>query len=268
MNIHPYYPQDVGLSGNIFAENHCAVATLITVFATGLSVLLGSVLLGVRRVNRNLCIVDIALILWFVMCECTPRNTRMSWLSTAGTIHLFFEGFFVFNNSHVAGMQTFFAQLWKEYALSDSRYMVSDPLVLCSRSYPFLSSQPLSQHFCLPSHVANCREWIAVVGPRETPSWMLTLKSLVETLTVVWDPVVHKNWQLTNIDPLGSFVSTDGYSHNNLLAISSSSPSSGVHGAPVWESYLPIDQLVWRPLHRAAVLSSRAILFLGLLRFL
>ncbi|KAE8443803.1 hypothetical protein EG329_001310 [Mollisiaceae sp. DMI_Dod_QoI] len=128
MNIHPYYPQDVGLSGNIFAENHWAVATLITVFATGLSVLLGSVLLGVRRVNRNLCIVDIALILWFVM---------------SGTIHLFFEGFFVFNNSHVAGMQTFFAQLWKEYALSDSRYMVSDPLVLCMETWTVILWGPL-----------------------------------------------------------------------------------------------------------------------------
>ena len=31
----------------------------------------------------------------------------------------------------MAGVQSFFGQLWKEYALSDSRYMTSDPLVLC-----------------------------------------------------------------------------------------------------------------------------------------
>jgi hypothetical protein len=31
-------------------------------------------------------------------------------------------------------MQDFFGQLWKEYALSDSRYMTSDPLVLCMES--------------------------------------------------------------------------------------------------------------------------------------
>jgi cholestenol delta-isomerase len=32
-------------------------------------------------------------------------------------------------------MQDFFGQLWKEYALSDSRYMTSDPLVLCMESW-------------------------------------------------------------------------------------------------------------------------------------
>lgn len=31
----------------------------------------------------------------------------------------------------MASRSDFFGQLWKEYALSDSRYMISDPLVLC-----------------------------------------------------------------------------------------------------------------------------------------
>jgi cholestenol delta-isomerase len=57
-----------------------------------------------------------------------PDNT------TAGCIHVFFEGYFVYNNSRMPGMQDFFGQLWKEYALSDSRYMTSDPLVLCMES--------------------------------------------------------------------------------------------------------------------------------------
>ncbi len=34
----------------------------------------------------------------------------------------------------MSSMQDFFGQLWKEYALSDSRYMTSDPLVLCMES--------------------------------------------------------------------------------------------------------------------------------------
>jgi cholestenol delta-isomerase len=34
----------------------------------------------------------------------------------------------------MSNMQDFFGQLWKEYALSDSRYMTSDPLVLCMES--------------------------------------------------------------------------------------------------------------------------------------
>lgn len=70
----------------------------------------------------------------------------------AGTIHLFFEGrilrsnvelqcritgrlrdlgYFAFNHASMPGMQDFFGQLWKEYAMSDSRYLTSDPFVLC-----------------------------------------------------------------------------------------------------------------------------------------
>ena len=37
-------------------------------------------------------------------------------------------------------MQDFFGQLWKEYALSDSRYMFSDPFVLCMESWTAVSS--------------------------------------------------------------------------------------------------------------------------------
>lgn len=31
----------------------------------------------------------------------------------------------------MGGMQDLFGQLWKEYSLSDSRYLTSDPFVLC-----------------------------------------------------------------------------------------------------------------------------------------
>ncbi|MBE3045925.1 hypothetical protein IMZ48_25960 [Candidatus Bathyarchaeota archaeon] len=39
-------------------------------------------------------------------------------------------GYFVLNHSSMAGQQTLFAQLWKEYALSDSRYLTSDPFMI------------------------------------------------------------------------------------------------------------------------------------------
>jgi cholestenol delta-isomerase len=31
----------------------------------------------------------------------------------------------------MGGLQTVFGQLWKEYSLSDSRYLTKDPFVLC-----------------------------------------------------------------------------------------------------------------------------------------
>lgn len=35
----------------------------------------------------------------------------------------------------MAGATDLLGQLWKEYALSDSRYMTSDPLVLCMEAW-------------------------------------------------------------------------------------------------------------------------------------
>ena len=39
----------------------------------------------------------------------------------------------------MASAQDFFGQLWKEYALSDSRYMTSDTLVLCMETMTVVS---------------------------------------------------------------------------------------------------------------------------------
>ena len=55
----------------------------------------------------------------------------MANMVAAATIHTFFEGYFVYNNATFGGKQNLFAQLWKEYSLSDSRYLTSDPFVLC-----------------------------------------------------------------------------------------------------------------------------------------
>lgn len=39
----------------------------------------------------------------------------------------------------MAHSQDLFAQLWKEYALSDSRYLTSDPFMLCVESITVVS---------------------------------------------------------------------------------------------------------------------------------
>jgi hypothetical protein len=38
--------------------------------------------------------------------------------------------YFVAYHGRIAGMQNLFARLWKEYALSDSRYLTHDPFIL------------------------------------------------------------------------------------------------------------------------------------------
>ena len=40
-------------------------------------------------------------------------------------------GYFVLNHTRMGPATDLFGQLWKEYSMSDSRYLTSDPFVLC-----------------------------------------------------------------------------------------------------------------------------------------
>ena len=46
-------------------------------------------------------------------------------------LHCCFEAYFVRNHATIAGSQELFAQIWKEYAKSDFRYVTSDPFMVC-----------------------------------------------------------------------------------------------------------------------------------------
>jgi len=78
----------------------------------------------VNRVHPNLPSGEKAAIWWFVL---------------SGAIHLFFEGYFSLNHFRMGPAQDLFGQLWKEYALSDSRYLTSDPFVLCMETVTAVS---------------------------------------------------------------------------------------------------------------------------------
>lgn len=41
------------------------------------------------------------------------------------------SGYYLYHGSKVAGLQSLYAQLWKEYTLSDSRYLTSDVFTVC-----------------------------------------------------------------------------------------------------------------------------------------
>lgn len=56
-----------------------------------------------------------------------------------------FEGYFALNHVNLSGKQDFFGQLWKEYAFADSRYLTSDPFVLCMETVTAVSSLNRSQ---------------------------------------------------------------------------------------------------------------------------
>lgn len=45
----------------------------------------------------------------------------------------------MYNHATLASSQDLFAQLWKEYALSDSRYLTSDHFMLCVETITVVS---------------------------------------------------------------------------------------------------------------------------------
>jgi cholestenol delta-isomerase len=47
--------------------------------------------------------------------------------------------------------QDLFGQLWKEYAFSDSRYLTSDPFVLCMETVTAVCSPSLFPEASLPA---------------------------------------------------------------------------------------------------------------------
>ena len=51
------------------------------------------------------------------------------WFICSGLIHMIVEGYYAANVYEIAGQTNFLSSLWKEYALSDSRYMTVDSTV-------------------------------------------------------------------------------------------------------------------------------------------
>ncbi|KAK8050008.1 hypothetical protein PG994_011738 [Apiospora phragmitis] len=131
---HPYYPPGVAILN--YEANHATVPMLLV----SLGGMLASVMLLTStlasRVNPSLTKSNLAVFCWFILC------------------------YFVFSHATVASSQNLFAQLWKEYALSDSRYLTSDPFMLSVESitvvgFLFLFLWGPLSFACAASIVAN-----------------------------------------------------------------------------------------------------------------
>ncbi|KIW88191.1 uncharacterized protein Z519_11302 [Cladophialophora bantiana CBS 173.52] len=136
--IHPYYPTEIEIVN--FAANEMSVPELLAAFATGCTIILSLTWFLTSSLAPRLRVVDKVIALWFCLC---------------GFIHLFFEGYFVYNHTRMGGLQDLFGQLWKEYSLSDSRYLTSDPFVLCMETITAVFWGPLSfsmVYFIITSH--------------------------------------------------------------------------------------------------------------------
>lgn len=120
---HPYYPLEVEITG--YLANEWSVPALLGVFFGCCGLLFGSTYFFAKSVQPKLTRGELITLMWFVL---------------SGTIHLVFEGYYAANQAHMGGLQSLMGQMWKEYALSDSRYLTQNAFVLCMETVTAVSA--------------------------------------------------------------------------------------------------------------------------------
>lgn len=159
---HHFYPLEVEVKN--YLPNKWGMELLLAIFSALCLGILTSTRVIINRIHPNLPKTEKAAICWFVICKFLIRRAGMSyhvlWQSnwhqfktnwvflqpeqfisssrvrTTATTQLLPEtdapiGYFSLNHFQMGPAQDLFGQLWKEYALSDSRYLTSDPFTLC-----------------------------------------------------------------------------------------------------------------------------------------
>jgi len=110
---HPYHPPTLELPQ--YAPPTRSRATLLIMFCGTSGALLAAAWQSMSRMNASLTARAKAAAAWFLFC---------------GLLHVHFEGYFVKHRRALAGRTDVVAELWKEYALSDSRYLAQDDFVV------------------------------------------------------------------------------------------------------------------------------------------
>ncbi|KAK2606318.1 hypothetical protein QQS21_003249 [Conoideocrella luteorostrata] len=137
---HPYYP--LGVSIPTYVANTMNAGVLVSIFAAGCGIIFLPTYLAATKSRPGISFGEILIVFWWVLC---------------GFIHFFFEGYFSYNHFDMASKGDLFGQLWKEYSLSDSRYMTQDPFVVCMETVTAVFWGPLS--FCIAYSIIKDRPW-------------------------------------------------------------------------------------------------------------
>jgi cholestenol delta-isomerase len=125
--LHPYFPLGVEIPG--YVANTQGALGLVSTFAAMCAVIFFATYCVAQTARPALSFGGILTAFWFVLCGC---------------IHLFFEGYFARNFRSMAAQVDLFGQLWKEYSLSDSRYLTADAFVVCMEAVTAFAWGPLS----------------------------------------------------------------------------------------------------------------------------
>ncbi|XP_074646251.1 3-beta-hydroxysteroid-Delta(8),Delta(7)-isomerase-like [Tubulanus polymorphus] len=134
---HPFKPSSLNIphyKPNTLTQLEILVGFFVCVFV----ILVGTVFLSRRFAKRRLSTGQLLTVCWFTVC---------------GFIHIILEGYFGLFNKTLAGSQCTLAQIWKEYAISDSRYVISDGMVVSIESFTAFVEGP----FCFVTAVMYIR---------------------------------------------------------------------------------------------------------------
>ncbi|KAJ6004530.1 emopamil binding protein [Penicillium canescens] len=124
---HNYYPPWITLPH--YTPNESTVISLITRFGLQWGFVLSASFFLIGRLRPTASLSD---------------RIAFTWMCLTGFIHLFFEAHFVINHKTLAGGQALFSQLWKEYSLSDSRYLTSDAFLVSMEAVTAFAWGPLA----------------------------------------------------------------------------------------------------------------------------
>lgn len=113
---HPYFPKDLELQGFIPSAYSRMDILAPFGFAVAVTLLFGSLVIAPKSHSLSTWSVGTKLVfLWFLV---------------SGIIHIVLEGYFVSHAATLPSRTDWISSLWKEYAISDSRYMTYDLTVL------------------------------------------------------------------------------------------------------------------------------------------
>ncbi|KZZ89719.1 emopamil binding protein [Moelleriella libera RCEF 2490] len=116
--MHPYYPLSASIPA--YVANESSVLRLVTTFVVLVGLVAGLAYWSAIRTPSSLRPIDKFAVVWFAVC------------------------YFLYHRSEIPRLQTVFAQLWKEYALSDSRYLTLDVFTVCVEGITVFAWGPLS----------------------------------------------------------------------------------------------------------------------------
>ncbi|KAL4779446.1 Emopamil-binding protein [Aspergillus varians] len=126
-SLHSYYP--LGVEIQQYVPNESSTLALVSIFALACILVFAVAFSFATKINPSISNCDLSIVFWFALC---------------GSIHSILEGYYAFNFTDLAGKQTLLAQLWKEYSMSDSRYLTSNSFVMSMETITAVFWGPLS----------------------------------------------------------------------------------------------------------------------------